>query len=158
MRVKHVDISTVLSSKSKQVATVGAAGAVAAAVAALADRDVGLLVVVDDAGDMRGVVSERDIVRALAGRGAEVLAEPVSAIAVTDVLACRADAHPHDVLIQMYTHNIRHVPVVEDGKVRALVSSRDIIGYLARTTSADEQAMMWARLFGLEPERRDATA
>jgi CBS domain-containing protein len=74
-----------------------------------------------------GIVSERDVVRALAVRGSAVLGEPVSAISTPDVFTVAPDATLADIERLMTERRFRHVPVVVDGALRGIVSIGDVV-------------------------------
>jgi CBS domain-containing protein len=84
-------------------------------------------VVSSDGTTVEGIVSERDVVRALADRGATVISEPVSAIMTGDVKTCPPDAPVVDLMRTMTEGRFRHVPVVSAGKLAGIVSIGDIV-------------------------------
>jgi CBS domain-containing protein len=134
-----VQISRLLRHKGRQVATVDGSESVRTALALLAEKDIGALVVSPDGHRIDGIVSERDVARGLHSRGAGLLAEPVSSVMTAQVHTCRPDASVHDLAQTMTDHRVRHVPVVEDGALIGIVSIGDVVK---------------ARLDELEEERR----
>jgi CBS domain-containing protein len=97
------------------------------AVTFMASARVGALVVSVDGTTIGGVLSERDIVRGLAEHGAAVLTLPVRALMTSDVQTC-APADTVDALMSVMTERrIRHVPVVEDGRMVGIVSIGDVV-------------------------------
>ncbi|PCI38951.1 MAG: inosine-5-monophosphate dehydrogenase [Rhodospirillaceae bacterium] len=144
MNIKHV-----IPHKTDKTLTINSAETVKAAIRLLHTKGVGLLIVVDDQAELFGVVSERDVIRVLDEKGAEALDMPIADLSTRDVITCPGEAHPHDVLDKMFEHNIRHMPVMEGGKITSLVSSRDLIKYVAKHLKPDEQAMLWAKLIQL---------
>lgn len=95
----------------------------------LSERRIGCLVVVDpeDTDRVVGIVSERDVVRALGKRGAEVLTEPVTSCMTAKVITCREIDSIQDVLKIMSTGRFRHVPVVEAGRLVGIISIGDVV-------------------------------
>lgn len=120
-------ISDVLRDKGEQVVTVTPDTAVRQLLTILAEHRIGAAVVSADGAVVEGIVSERDIVRALAARGAEVLAEPVSAIHTTDVQTVGPDADLEQVERLMTERRFRHLPVVVDGRLRGIASIGDVV-------------------------------
>ena len=120
-------ISDVLRIKGGQVVTVAPDAKVEGLLALLAEHKIGAAVVSSDGTSVTGIVSERDIVRALAARGAAVLTEPVSAIATTDVRTVAPDAALEDVERLMTNGRFRHTPVVVDGSLHGIVSIGDVV-------------------------------
>jgi CBS domain-containing protein len=120
-------ISDVLRVKGDQVVTVTPDTVVERLVAVLAEHRIGAVVVSREGSSVDGIVSERDIVRALAARGAAVLAEPVSNIHTTAVHTVEPDADLADVERVMTERRFRHVPVVVDGALQGIVSIGDVV-------------------------------
>jgi CBS domain-containing protein len=105
---------------------------------ALVEADVGALaVVVDDEEDVQGVVSERDLVRALATRRDPSLTT-ARAIAHTRLVWCDAESTVAEVAEQMMERYVRHVLVEHDGRVAGIVSARDLLGAYAAAEVPDE--------------------
>lgn len=120
-------ISDILRIKGEQVVTVTPQTSVSGLLTVLADHRIGAAIVSPDGASIEGIVSERDIVRALARRGAEVLSEPVTAIHTADVRTVAPEATLADVEQLMTEHRFRHVPVVLDGRLRGIVSIGDVV-------------------------------
>ncbi|MEV6305887.1 CBS domain-containing protein [Actinoplanes sp. NPDC051861] len=120
-------ISDILRVKGEQVVTVPPDTPIERLLTTLADHRIGAVVVSRDGAVVDGIVSERDIVRALAARGAAVLAEPVSAIQTTQVRTVTPEAQLEDVERLMTERRFRHVPVVVDGALRGVVSIGDVV-------------------------------
>ncbi len=120
-------ISDVLRDKGEQVVTVTPDTEVRRLLTVLAEHQIGAAVVSADGAAVQGIVSERDIVRALAERGAAVLGEPVSAIQTTQVQTVGPDASLADVERLMTQRRFRHVPVVVDGRLRGIASIGDVV-------------------------------
>jgi CBS domain-containing protein len=120
-------ISDVLRAKGQQVVTVSPDTAVSQLLAVLAEHGIGAVVVSREGTTVEGIVSERDVVRALAKRGAAVLAEPVTAIHTADVMTVTPEASLEDVERLMTTRRFRHVPVLVDGRLSGVVSIGDVV-------------------------------
>ena len=120
-------ISDIIRVKGEQVVTVPPGMRVEQLVAVLAQHRIGAVVVSRDGTAVEGIVSERDIVRALAARGAAVLAEPVSDIQTSQVRTVSPDARLEEVERLMTERRFRHVPVVTDGALRGVVSIGDVV-------------------------------
>ena len=120
-------INDVLRVKGGQVVTVTPETRVEGLLTLLAEHRIGAIVVSRDGQSVDGIVSERDIVRALAVRGAAVLTEPVTAICTSDVRTTTPDASLEEVERLMTERRFRHVPVVVDGVLRGIVSIGDVV-------------------------------
>jgi CBS domain-containing protein len=123
-----VQISQLLRHKGHDVATIDGAETVRSALALLAERGVGALVVSSDGRRVEGIVSERDVARGLNDRGAELLTDPVSSLMTAQVHTCPPHARVTDLAQTMTDHRVRHVPVVDDdGVLVGIVSIGDVV-------------------------------
>ncbi|GAB3865662.1 CBS domain-containing protein [Dactylosporangium cerinum] len=120
-------ISDVLRVKGGEVVTVTPDSDVRHLLSVLAEHRIGAVVVSQDGTSVGGIVSERDIVRALAERGPAVLSEPVTAVHTAQVHTLAPDIHIEDVMRIMTEQRVRHVPVVVDGSLRGIVSIGDVV-------------------------------
>ncbi len=120
-------IGILLQAKGAFVATIAPEATVGDVVAELAARGVGALVVTEDGEHIAGIVSERDVVRALHARGAGVLAEPVRAVMTVEVYTCKATDTTDGLMALMTERRVRHVPVVADSKLAGIVSIGDVV-------------------------------
>ena len=120
-------VSDILGTKGGLVYTISPATSVAQAAAQLSTRRIGSLVVVDKHGDVAGIVSERDIVRALALFGDLALDRDVGEIMTRDVVTCDPDDSIDEVMATMTRGRFRHVPVVKHGELYGLVSIGDVV-------------------------------
>jgi CBS domain-containing protein len=120
-------ISDVLRRKGAAVHTVSPDTTVRDVLTTLESRRVGALVVSSDGQHLLGIVSERDIVRALPLGGSELLGRPVASIMTTAVRTASPEDQVEDLARTMTEHRIRHVPVVVDGVLTGLVSIGDVV-------------------------------
>lgn len=121
-------ISEVLRNKgSDAVVTMRPEDSVSRLLDLLAEHRIGAVVVSADGASLDGIVTERDIVRALHERGATLLDQAVSAIMTTDVHTCTRDTDLTEVADTMTQRRIRHLPVVAGDDLRSLVSIGDIV-------------------------------
>ena len=120
-------VSRLLQAKGTSVVTVRTDVTLAGVVALLTEHRIGAAVVSDDGTRIAGIVSERDVVRALAHGGAGVLDTPVAAVMTTDVVTCRPDTTIADLMATMTDRRMRHVPVEIDGELAGIVSIGDVV-------------------------------
>ena len=120
-------ISDVLRAKGAQVITITPDTTVRRLLAILAEHRIGAVVVSADGTSVDGIVSERDIVRALARRGAAVLSEQVTAIYTAEVHTVTPATELEDVERMMTERRVRHAPVTVDGSLRGIVSIGDVV-------------------------------
>jgi CBS domain-containing protein len=119
-------VAAILAEKGRDVLTIAAAKTIAEAVEILAKRRVGALVVVEDVDRIVGIVSERDIVRALA-TGADALKQPLSSVMTRDVMTCGDGETIDSVMSQMTKGRFRHLPVAENGRLTGIISIGDVV-------------------------------
>jgi len=120
-------ISDLLRVKGAQVVTVPPDTTVGRLATVLAEQRIGAVVVSGDGASVDGIVSERDIVRALAVRGAAVMSEQVTAIYTADVHTVTPETELDDVARMMTERRVRHAPVMVDGALRGIVSIGDVV-------------------------------
>lgn len=119
-------IADVLRTKGSAVATVEPRATVGDLLTALAEHNIGAMVVVGSDG-IAGIVSERDVVRQLHERGADLLGVPVEEIMTTSVFTCTPQDTVDSLTVQMTERRIRHVPVVSDDGLVGIVSIGDVV-------------------------------
>jgi CBS domain-containing protein len=134
-------ISDVLRVKGDQVVTVTPDTDVARLLAVLAEHRIGAVIVSADGRRVDGIVSERDVVRAIAARGAGVLGEQVSRIHTSEVHTVTPDAAIDDVERLMTERRFRHVPVVVDGQLRGVVSIGDVVKHRIDELEAERTSL-----------------
>jgi CBS domain-containing protein len=123
-------ISQVLRTKGSEVVTVGSESTVSELLELLVGRNVGAVVVTDNAatdGAVIGIVSERDVVQRMFGRVDELLNMPISEIMSTSVVSCTPEDEVDNLMRTMTKRRIRHLPVVVDGKLLGIVSIGDMV-------------------------------
>lgn len=120
-------ISGILATKGSTVATISPDTTVAEAAGELRLRGVGALVVSTDGRTIEGIISERDVVRRLAERGARALEERVDALMTTEVRTCHPEDAVEDLMGLMTEHRIRHLPVVVDDELSGIISIGDVV-------------------------------
>lgn len=133
-----MQVSEVLRRKGEAVATVPAEASVAAAVELLRQWGVGALVVTSDGITIEGILSERDIVRALGGPKRTLLDQTVGSIMTTDVLTCSPSDRVDHLMSLMTDNRVRHLPVELDGRLRGIVSIGDVVK--SRVTELEDEA------------------
>ena len=119
-------ISTILQQKGSDVATLRPDQTVSAAVAMMAERRIGA-VVVEDKGTVIGIFSERDLVKLLALEGQDALSEPLRKAMTSPVITCRLDDRLDQVMAMMTQRHVRHMPVMEGQTLRGMISIRDLV-------------------------------
>lgn len=120
-------ISTILARKGTDVMTIQPDATIADVVHKLAEHNLGVLVVSRDGHSIEGIISERDVVRHLAGSGAECLNLRVVDAMSAQVITCERTATVDEVMGEMTQRRVRHIPVVEGSELTGLVSIGDVV-------------------------------
>jgi CBS domain-containing protein len=134
-------VSTILADKGRDVVTIDPGANLAAAAQLLTEKRIGAALILG--ADLRvvGIISERDIVRALAERGATVLAEPVSQTMTRKVETCNESEPISNIMERMTGGKFRHVPVVDQGRIVGIVSIGDVVKHRLHEMERESAAM-----------------
>lgn len=121
-----VPVATILERKGYDVATIAPNATLGDAAEALTRQHIGALVV-SDGEHVLGVLSERDVVRELSASGAGALSAPVSEAMAREVITCTPSTTTVSLMSTMTEQRVRHVPVLEDGRLVGIVSIGDVV-------------------------------
>jgi len=122
-------LEDVIRRKGTSVVTIAPSASVAELVSLMADNSIGAVVVSADGHHVHGIVNERDVVRGLASRGERLLEATVQDLMEPEVVVGSPDDHIEDTAATMTNRRVRHIPVVVDGELAAIVSIGDVVKY-----------------------------
>lgn len=135
-------VAAILKQKgSERVLTISPDATIAQCAAVLAENRIGALIVSPDGASIVGIISERDVVSALAHKGRDVIDQPVSSVMTRDVQTCGLDERPLDLLRRMTTGRFRHLPVTEDNRLHAVVSIGDVVKFRIAEIEMEKAAL-----------------
>jgi len=134
-------IAAILGSKGAEVLTISHDTSVRDAVVLLAERRIGALPVIRD-GAVCGIMSERDIIYCLKSDGAAVLDWPVERIMTAPAITIEPDKEIMGALSLMTRRRIRHLPVVDAGRIVGIVSIGDLVKYRMDKIESEAAAML----------------
>jgi CBS domain-containing protein len=120
-------VAAILAQKGREVVTIGPRARLDDAAQLLTRRGIGAVVVCDDDGSCMGVLSERDVVTALAHAGAHALERPVAGVMQPELVTCHRGTTTDELVAVMTARRARHVPVVESGRLLGIVSIGDVV-------------------------------
>lgn len=120
-------IAEVIQRKGADVVTISSQASVAQLIDLMSTRNIGAVVVSEDGRQVEGLVGERDVVRHLTSAGSEVLTLQVSQVMTTPVVTCTPEDDLDAVAHTMTYARLRHLPVVIDGQLTAIVSLGDVV-------------------------------
>ena len=133
-------IAAVLGDKGSAVETITAHQRVYEAVQRLGEKRIGALPVVED-GRITGIMSERDVIYCLRDHGPEVLEWPVSRVMSSPAITADPSTEVLAALALMTQRRIRHLPVIENGEIRGIVSIGDLVKHRMERIEAEAEAM-----------------
>jgi CBS domain-containing protein len=133
-------ISSILAHKGSEVVTIAADATVMQAIDLLAEKRIGALPVVDR-GEVVGIMSERDVIYCLRSDGAQILDWPVSRVMTAPAVTVTTEISVLAALSQITRRRIRHLPVVEDGRLIGLVSIGDLVKFRMDRIQEEAEAM-----------------
>jgi CBS domain-containing protein len=128
---RHVEeemtVRIILEEKGRDVTTVGRETTLMEAARVLTQQKIGAVVVVDPDRQILGILSERDIVRAIAERGRDVMDQDVASVMTRKVVQCREESSINEVMEIMTNGRFRHLPVAVDGRLAGIISIGDVV-------------------------------
>jgi len=136
-----MSVAHILKAKGRDVITAGPSDTIKQTATTLAEKRIGAIVILGAGGTIEGIISERDIVRAVAKEGAASLDKPVSSIMTREVKHCAESDSEQDLMALMTQHRIRHIPVVSGGKLAGMISIGDVVKFRIEQIERDAEDM-----------------
>jgi CBS domain-containing protein len=136
-----MNVACILAVKGRDVITTQPHRTLAEAAELLASKSIGAIVVCGSDGYVLGILSERDIVNAIARRGASSLQEPVSSQMTEKVITAAPDTSVQDLMETMTKGRFRHIPVIEGGRLAGLISIGDVVKWHVEEIETEHRAM-----------------
>ena len=134
-------VADILKTKGGEVFSIGPGESVAATTRLLNAKNIGAAVVRDPHGAVIGIISERDIIRNIAANGERALEMLVRDVMTSDVISCKATDTISEVMKVMTVNRFRHLPVIEDGELKGIVSIGDVVKYRLDETEMEARVM-----------------
>lgn len=122
-----MQVSAILKDKGNEVVTASPDTSIAQIVATLKAKGIGAVIVAGAGGAPTGILSERDIVRAMPEHGAKLMTMRASDLMTRKVVTCTPEHSVHDIMKLMTEGRFRHLPVIEDGKLVGVISIGDAV-------------------------------
>ncbi|MCG7391372.1 CBS domain-containing protein [Microvirga sp. ACRRW] len=136
-----MNVDQILSLKGRNVVSIEAGSSLGDAARLLSERRIGAVVVVDDRQPVAGILSERDIVKAVAAHGAQALDQPVSRFMTGQVVTCTGHSSINELMELMTQQKFRHVPVIEGAQLVGIISIGDVVKQRVEEIEAESQAI-----------------
>ncbi len=134
-------VRNVLQFKGHEIISVSPDNSLLEVAKTLRENKIGAVLVCEDAGRMCGVLSERDIIIAIAKHGSNILGGKVSDFMTEGVYTCSLDDDMKKVMEQMTRRRVRHLPVVDEGNVIGMISIGDVVKQRMAETEAEAEAL-----------------
>ena len=134
-------VATILAAKGHDVVTIEPSASLAAAARLLAEKRIGAVLILGADRRIAGILSERDIVRVIAERGADVLNEPVSVAMTRKVSTCHETELVSKIMERMSAGKFRHMPVVDQGQPVGMISIGDVVKHRLQAMEQDSVAI-----------------
>jgi CBS domain-containing protein len=122
-------VSQILKAKGSDVTTIGPEASLAEAATKLARARIGALVVTARDGEIVGIISERDIVKAVAVSRGQAVDQAVEAVMTHKVATCAPADSLESLMREMTARRVRHLPVVNDNRLAGIISIGDVVKY-----------------------------
>jgi CBS domain-containing protein len=139
-RETTMTVRAILDNKGHDVLSVEPEAKLASAVKLLCERKIGAVLAMK-AGRIEGILSERDIVRALGERGAAVLDEPISAVMTRKVVSCKQSDTVSSIMEMMTHGKFRHLPVLDGERLVGLISIGDVVKSRVQEYEREQEAL-----------------
>ena len=134
-------VARILGDKGTAIFSIGPDGSLADAARTLSERRIGAVIITAPDGSLAGILSERDIVRAIATNGAGALNDTVGQHMTREVVTCGRAISIDQVMAMMTNGKFRHVPVVEDNKIVGVISIGDVVKHRVAAMEAESEAL-----------------
>jgi len=136
-----MNVATILATKGRDVVTIEGSASLLDTARSLSSHKIGAIVVSDDGVSVKGIVSERDIVNAIAKSGAEVLLRSVSNYMTKNVVTCQDDEAINALMEKMTKGHFRHLPVVNEKRLDGIISIGDVVKMRIVQAQSEADAM-----------------
>jgi CBS domain-containing protein len=130
-------IAQILAGKGHEVVSTRPDATIAEVAGLLKAERIGAVVVTSEAGELCGIISERDLARGLADYGADLLQMRVRDLMTTEVSTCAPDDGIDQLMQQMTEGRFRHLPVMQDGRMIGLISIGDVVKHRLQELEAE---------------------
>lgn len=134
-------VAAILKGKSGSVVSVRPGDSIENVCQLLADKGIGAVLVLHPDGSIAGILSERDIVRGLAMIGTDLMQQSADTIMTKNVMVCSSRDTLHDIMHLMTKRRIRHLPVVDDGRLTGMISIGDVVKRRIADTEMEAEAL-----------------
>jgi len=136
-----MNVSAILRQKGRAVTTAGPSATLLDIAAKLSAKRIGAIVVVGPQGEVVGIISERDIIRALAAQGPECLTSTVAEVMTKEVVTCQEADTLDELMAMMTARRFRHLPVLTDGALVGIISIGDVVKHHVAEVEMEATAM-----------------
>lgn len=136
-----MNVKTILAAKGGDIVSIEPTADLSATAKLLSEHRIGAVVIRGAGGRLAGILSERDIVRAVSEHGADALSIPVGQVMTRNVTTCGENDSIADIMERMTAGKFRHMPVLRDGQLIGVVSIGDVVKQRVEEIEHDADAL-----------------
>ena len=136
-----MNVASILRQKGRAVTTASPSTTLLEVSDKLAAKRIGAIVIIGPKGRVAGIISERDIIRALSAQGADCLQRPVSESMTREVITCQENDTLDELMAMMTERRFRHLPVITDGALVGIISIGDVVKHHVAEVEMEATAM-----------------
>lgn len=136
-----MNVAQILKQKGNRIISLPLDARIGEAAGVLSSEGIGALMILDRAGKVAGILSERDVVRAVANHGMEAVALPVTEVMTANVIFCKPADTIDRLMAEMTQRRFRHLPVMDQGRVIGIVSIGDVVKNRIAETEAEAESL-----------------
>lgn len=134
-------VADILKSKGIDIFSVTSDESVVTAIALLCTKKIGAVLVMDGQGDIRGILSERDLIRAMNTHGKSLFEKKVGELMTTEVVTCSPQDPIAAIMGMMTAQRFRHVPVINEGRLVGMISIGDVVKSRIEEAQSEVEAL-----------------
>ena len=136
-----MNVASILRQKGRAVTTVSPSTTLLEVADKLAAKRIGAIVIIGPKGRVAGIISERDIIRALSKQGPDCLQRPVSESMTREVITCQENDTLDELMAMMTERRFRHLPVITDDALVGIISIGDVVKHHVAEVTMEATAM-----------------
>ncbi|MCP5364280.1 MAG: CBS domain-containing protein [Hyphomicrobiales bacterium] len=134
-------VADILKSKGTDIFSVTSDESVVTAIALLCTKKIGAVLVMDGQGDIQGILSERDLIRAMNTHGKSLFEKKVGELMTTEVVTCSPQDPIAAIMGMMTAQRFRHVPVINEGRMVGMISIGDVVKSRIEEAQSEVEAL-----------------
>ena len=136
-----MNVASLLNDKTDNLITLKTSNNIKEAIDILSENKIGVIIIVNDKGNLQGILSERDIIRGIGEFGIDAMQSSTERLMTASVQTCTADSSIHSIMKRMTDGRFRHMPVMEDDNIIGMISIGDLVKSRMKQLENEADAM-----------------